>query len=1144
MSSELVAVELQLKGYEGVMSDMRALDQMLNGFRGKKNRIEIESGLSEAKKEVIALQGELNKLNSIKLTLGEYGKSSEGLNNKIKETRERLRDAQQAVKEFQYALKNLSGTSWGKVFSKITSDVAHLGSAMQSAGNALTHLTSPFARFTSGMVMGAGYKALNKFTEGLESGFARADTMRKYTRLMAEYETKNYTAEKSVKALDDSVQGLPIALDDAVGLAQRYTLSLGDMERGTNLAIATNNAFLASMATENQRYQGMLQMQDLLNGKDLNSREWMSLGASMGKAINEVGKEFGYTSDNMGEFRQELYAGNIATEDFLNALEKVGTGEGSLVKLAQESANTWEAFFSRIGTASSRMVYGILTSMDELVNSMSGGKFTTLNALFDDYLIGNIDKMTASIKGWIKAHPQEIVEFGKALKSIKWGSILKGVGEAYLRVADFIVKLGDIFGGKDLSWIGKFMVYGNFLGKFLTIGGGLLKGSRHPIGGIGATIFELVKGVKGIRKYGLMGWLGKMMTVGEEATEGKQAIDTVTKTAPKMGKFASGLSSIFKGWGQIATMVGGTALVGWGSMKLFKNTVKTFGETIELVKGIDWTTGASVLKKMGVFFGALLGLSSIAGHFASASGTVLAGEVAIGFFTTLALGFADLDMHLLKDSLKSLADATSYFDPIAKNIEAFKGLAFSDASKENIRNAIESLNSITDIVTGEFDADSHQRKGGLKNFSKTHAETLENIKKSADMLVQISNITVDSEKLGGVTTSLTDALTSIDTMLTNIPSGLGDKGTVDTTANLSSITSNLKTAFSSLIGKGGILNQIPKIVEKVKAMTADPEANMLTEFKLKMAELGKTFEEAYKGLAGKLRGSGDLMQRVTNFADAVLQARRVLYHLGKLNTESKSVNIDEGVGVIETTVANLKKAFSAKKIGELKQQIDAFVTSIKDALQTIADIGAKPIEIDATVQLSGNFNSSVNKVVGEIRRGRSKIYSAWNGIPTSLYKKVTIRIAVDAVVSGIEASVNKINQGLSTVAGKANDKINANSSTGGQISRNGVLYRSGGGSIFKPRGVDKIPAMLAEGEYVHKKQAVDFFGIDFMRRVNAMDVRGAMDALLTKAGTAVGVGRQSIVNNTVNNNQRITQNINTNNPNFARARMGRFVGAL
>ena len=387
MSAELVAIELQLKGYDGVMSDMRMLDTMLNNLRGRKNRLTIQSNLAKAKKDIIAYQGELNRLRQVQDRLASKGMKSEGISNKIKEITQKLKDARQAANEFQYALKNMSPMTFMQAFSKISSIVGHVGSAMQSFGNALTRLTSPFQRFTSGLIMGAGYKALNKFTEGFESAFTRSDTMRKYTRLMKEYETANYTAEQSRDELDKSVQGLPIALDDAVSLAQRYTLSLGDMERGTKLAIATNNAFLASMATENQRYQGMLQMQDLLNGKKLNSREWMSLGASMGKAINEIGKEFGYTNENMGEFRQKLYAGQISTTDFLDALQKVGTGEGSLVKLAQESMDTWEAFFSRIGTAASRFGYGIISSLDELVTTVTGGKFKSVNLLIYAHIL-------------------------------------------------------------------------------------------------------------------------------------------------------------------------------------------------------------------------------------------------------------------------------------------------------------------------------------------------------------------------------------------------------------------------------------------------------------------------------------------------------------------------------------------------------------------------------------------------------------------------------------------------------------------------------------------------------------------------------------------------------------------------------------
>ena len=47
-----------------------------------------------------------------------------------------------------------------------------------------------------------------------------------------------------------------------------------------------------------------------------------------------------------------------------------------------------------------------------------------------------------------------------------------------------------------------------------------------------------------------------------------------------------------------------------------------------------------------------------------------------------------------------------------------------------------------------------------------------------------------------------------------------------------------------------------------------------------------------------------------------------------------------------------------------------------------------------------------------------------------------------------------------------------------------VQYRAGGGSIFKPRGTDTVPAMLSPGEFVIRKSAVDAIGADTLAAIN------------------------------------------------------------
>lgn len=1131
-ANELIAIELQLKGYDGVMSDFRSLDQMLNGFRGKKNKIQIESDLAQTKKEVIALEGELNKLNSIKLTLAEHGKQSEGLNNKIKETRERLRDARQAVKEFQYALKNLASMSFQQVFSKISSSVAHLGSAMQSAGNALTRLTNPFANFTKGIVMGAGYRALNKFTEGLTNGFERMDIMNKYSRNLQTNFNKTEAEAKSLRdSLNDAVEGLPTGLDEIVNMANQFTASMGDADRAAKLAIATNNAFLASQSGETARYQGMMQLRDVIGGKDMNAREWQSLAASMLPAIRMMGEEMGLTGEKLNKYVQDVQSGKIANEEFLDSLIKYGTS-GKIVETARLAMDTWEAFFSRIRTASSRMTYGILTSLDELVKSLNlvdkeGQSITSVNRLLDSIVIPGIDNMSASIQKWIKAHPDEIIDFFKSLKQIDFKGLVRGFGDALLGVADLIQRIAGFLNGKDLSWVGKGMLYGNILGNFLTISGGLLKGSRHLIGGIGAGGYTLFRGIKGIKKYGLMGWIGKMMTVGESATAGQQAIDTATKTAPKMGKFMTGLSKVFTGWAQIATMIGGSAFVAWGSTKLFTGTAKNLKEMVDTIKTIDWDVGAKAIGGMTAFLSAMLGLSALAGHFAGASGTVLVGEAVVGIFTTLAAAIADVDMFLMKRTFKHFAELAGYLN---EAIDSFNNIGTVSNVTSKVSNAMDSFNEIIRILKPKR-TDKQTVEGGMPKLGKDIVDSLKNLKDSlgsindsVSLINELNGIKLEDSNIESLTSRIGTSIGFIAGMFDRMPESMKSGDAVSTSSNMLSSLTNFQNTFNSV---KKILEQIPTIILQMQGLVRHGQ---LTQLESDMDTLGNTLTKVYQSLQGI--GAGEYFaSNIDNFRTGLKSLKFAIKHLQEIG----GMEVDNSmVTKIQNIIQNISKAFSQDQISALSETINTFKKSIEDALKSFEELNGD-IEINVKVKLNKGFDSSVKSVSKKIRGAKGQIQAALDSVPSTFTKRITAHIIATAVVSGI-GKVRRI----------AEDAYNAakNSSTGGRISNQGVLYRKKGGSIFKPRGTDKIPAMLTEGEYVHKKQAVDFFGVDFMRKVNNLDVRGAMNALLTKAGTSVGVGRQSIVNNTVNNNQRITQNINTNNPNFAGARMGRFVGAL
>lgn len=1166
MSTELVAIELRLKGYEGVMSDMRMLDTMLNNLRGRKNKVEIQNNLAKAKKDIIAYNAELERLKKLQKNI-QTGMSNGSLKNpawgkrlaetsaKIAETTRKLKEARQAANEFQYALKNFSPVTFGQAFGKITSWVAHAGSAMQSFGNALTKLTSPFRRFTTGLIYSAGYKMLNTVLEGFGGAFERYDTMQNYAKslkalgLDADETFKVFAnQDKPLTAIDnlnEAVLGLPTGLDEIVAAQKVYAGATGEMVKSTKAAIAANNTFLASgMGAREQRFMQRY-LVSLASGAELTTMQWQSMGRIAPLAMRAVAKELKYADDEYAKFNDDVQKGRVSGEEFLEAFIKVGT-EGKVQAAANVMKTTYEGLVANIQNATKRMGEGVLKMLDEVFKTYNGRNLVQNLLGFDAE--GNevgggikhfINSISDGLQGWVKAHPEEILKFFDAIKSIDWKGLIRGVGEGFLELAHLTEKIAGMLEGKDLSEVGKFMVMGNIWGRALTIAGGLVKGTRHIWGFLGATAVIAFLKAKGFSKYGLLGMLGKFIGgTAEGAAETATVASTTARTAPKMGKIATGLSAVFKGWAQIATMIGGSAFVAWGSMKLFKGAVKSFKETVDILNTVDWEMGAKALEGIAVFLGGMTVLSvAVSKVPPGLLGDFLFGEVVAGLFTSIALAFVDFDMALIRGSLKKANDALGYINPIIDKINNIKEVG--SVNKENIRNAIEAFNEVTKTFKGDFNVDSKQWENGLMYFDKKYSNSLRNIKNAIKSINEIAKMKVSADKIEELTEPLGDALQAINTMLETLPEGLGSKGTAENVTNLNTTMTNLRSAFGALVGKRGILSQITEVTEKVKEMTADPELDKLNEFRTAMGHIGEALSSAYESLNSGI-GNGEFMaSNMNNIREALKQVRLAIHHLNEIgNTE---VN-ENGTANIKAVVQSLKNAFNAEDVAAITTQIDAFVTSIKDALQTVTDLGAEPIELDIQFKLSSGFYSSKQKVISEIKSAKKEINSQKSPISFSIPVRVFFSVITN--LGSALAKITSDRQEVERQATGASTPITPHISTGGWVSRQGVLYRSGGGSIFKPRGTDKIPAMLSEGEYVQRKQATDFWGVDFMRKVNAMDVRGAMQAMLTKAGNATSIGRQSIFNNTVNNNQRITQNINTNNPSFARMQVGRFAGAL
>lgn len=1033
MSVEFVGIQLELIGEENVKSDLEQLDALLRSLGGRKK---VKAGMGDLARETAKARGELEKYVRLREEYLEAGGKGEAYTKEIKEAERRLKDLQQAQREVTASTKNL-GRTFRQQFQSIQSTIAHVGSAMQSFGNALTRLSSPFTRLTSGFLMGAGYKALNMITEGFGGAFERADTMKNYPRMLKEFGFSAEEATEAVGKLEQAVLGLPTGLDEIVAVQKRFVAASQDMDKATGLAIAFNNAVLASGADARQRLTAQRIITQLAGGAEIATSSWQALQRAIPLVFTELSEQ---AKMGVGDYVDALSKGKISTEEFMEEFIKIG-GEGSIASAARVMTKSWEGLSANITNATKRMGTALLDTLHEVFKSETGRDLLDTLLGIDangertyDGIRDWIDGISKSAQEWIKANPDRIIDFFNSLKGVDWKGLLKGIADGMGMIFKAFEWLANKLEGKDLSKLGNAMMWSGIIGRGFTVLGGIIKGLRGPLAGIITVIAR--GGTKLFSGGGFFGKLTSLLGKKKDIEMAQSVGDAITTASPS-------LVSAFKNMALISGIVAMPAFTAWGVTSAVKNSIKNFKEIINLLKDMDWDAATKVAGGIAGFIGASAVLGGVVGKYGIGLGVdVMFGEVIVGLITSIATGFADLNMAFIKGSIEKFVESIKLLDQIPDVT------SFGDV-KTKIGNAISLMNEISALFQGRY-VDKGVKEGGIQNIGFGVSWSISNFAKAL--------------------APLKDAVKSINEL-------------------------------ASMSIPPNAINRIGDIIDGI------------AELQSKMWVL--------MGF-----GFGNIKNNMTKVADAMYELRRVIYHINKLGGEK--IN-DAGLKNVKDAITKIRDAFDAHAIAELKAKITEFVAAIQDAL-TQFDVFNKPIEIKASVKLASGFKTSVDRAVKEINSARGRINRAWNSIPTSFSKTITFTLRSRIVATSLYAGAAKARAIAESV----------------RPAKGGLIYRARGGAVpkFKRVGTDTVPAMLTPGEYVHNKRAVSTFGIDFMRKVNNLDMKGAMNELMHRAGHMANINRGTSITNNNYNNQKVVINNSNAGAGYTFKTASRFVGAF
>lgn len=638
--------------------------------------------------------------------------------------------------DLKYAQAQLDQvTAYQKAVDDREAKIAHWGSRMQSFGNAIQNITSPFMNVYRGLTMGLGYQALGKLMQGVTGAFQRYDTMRTYAKVLNElgmnankkFRVGTDRARTAVDNLEQSVLGLPTGLDEMVGAMRRYAGSTGDVEKATKLAIAANNSYIAGQVDERSKLFTERQLRALAGGAELATTQWDSMQRNAPMAMRAVAKELKISVQDM---MTSLKSGKISGEEFLNTFIKVGT-EGRIQKAAQKMKMTWDAVSQNISNAFNRMGSNVLETLDDVFKKTTGRDFlqTVLGVDKNGNAVGGgikdfIDGISKSVQDFIKANPHAITDFFNEFKSIDWKGILQGYAEFAKFWVKGAVSLGKMFGGNGLI---KAMLWGNVLGKFVSAIGGLSRGLAGPLaklsllggGGLFARIGSFFKGLLGVGAAGK--GLKKLKTA--------QTWHYVKKT----GDAAKGAA---KSW--TWARVGGRLAIG-ANMVAAAGSFYIFAKSLQKLQDVKLSWG--LVGKIGIISAVMYAMTKAvskigAGLAAGGAWGIIGGAVG-GFVALLTGGAFDLFM----DGIKRLADAFGTIDKIK--------MKDPSAMTEKIKKLGEFIRGALEAFAPQNGYDAFERMIGMLSptgiFGRlgeafANAANMDAIKKGVDALADLGKI--------------------------------------------------------------------------------------------------------------------------------------------------------------------------------------------------------------------------------------------------------------------------------------------------------------------------------------------------------------------------------------------------------------------
>lgn len=282
-----------------------------------------------------------------------------------------------------------SGTAWGNAWSV-------------AAGNLIAKGISKIA---------------NTISSNLDRAIKRVDTINNFPKVMTALGYSSEEASSSINEISKAIDGLPTALDTAVGDIQKLAATMGNLNEGTvnatKVGIALNNMFLAGGKGTEYASRAMEQYNQMLGAGKVDMQSWRSMLDAAPGQLTQLAKTLLGTKANAMDLYKALQDGTVTFDQLNQTIIKLNQSGGDGFSSFEEQAR---AATGGIGTAlenlQTRVAKAIAKVIDHLdaekianiINEISSGFSGVADVVINiiDFLIQNqwiLDIITAFFTG-------------------------------------------------------------------------------------------------------------------------------------------------------------------------------------------------------------------------------------------------------------------------------------------------------------------------------------------------------------------------------------------------------------------------------------------------------------------------------------------------------------------------------------------------------------------------------------------------------------------------------------------------------------------------------------------------------------------------------------------------------------------------